>query len=138
LLLYICTVVNVNKHPPYSQTQKTFFEAFGISRFLRQEAQVFESPDPLEAAAPSSVVGEAKVEAANRQRILLTPTQIRSDSSEAFEANLAPVSAAKPDLAVVEKPSTEKRRILELAKHTSHQIGVRKTEISLVCQFAKG
>jgi hypothetical protein len=25
-----------------------------------------------------------------------------------------------------------------LAKHTSHQIGVRKTEISLVCQFAKG
>ena len=72
------------------------------------------------------MVVRKNIEPGNRQRALLTPTQIQSESSETFENNLVAVSPLKVDTSVVEKSSTEKTRIFKLPKHTTHQIGVRQ------------
>jgi hypothetical protein len=61
----------------------------------------------------------------NRQRALLTPTQIKSDESAKFEKTQTLSPTIKVDTSVIEKSTKEKSQAVKLPKQTSHMVGVR-------------
>jgi hypothetical protein len=60
LLLYICTVVNVNKHPPYSQTQKTFLRLSAFHAFFGRRLRSLRAPIPWRPRPPPPLSARPK------------------------------------------------------------------------------
>ena len=85
--------------------------------------------------SPEAVTVFKQTEKFNRQRALLTPTQIQSE--ESIEKTLSLVPALKVDTSVIEKLSKEKSQAVKLPKQTSHLVGVRLHSLQHFYMFVR-